>query len=233
MLPQIKEFFNAEIKKNELEENIRVKRNRTLGILRFPESLENEIPSINNFKAFINCNISPSICPMLWNELQDVSEGIKYCIYCKKNVYETNNIEIYNEHLSKNECMAISYSLIENHNKEIEISDFLENDLIDLLKLSRFFIVARYLDSYNEKFISSTFSKELFLKNIITALIFRSDFEEELEKYIYHGVDMEFIFTKVCTKIEDKKFVDLVKKQIIEKERWKNLKPFITEAYID
>ncbi|UXC28761.1 hypothetical protein N3114_08765 [Aliarcobacter butzleri] len=30
----------------------------------------------------------------------------------------------------------------------------------------------------------------------------------------------EFIFTKVCTKIEDKKFVDLVKKQIIGKEKW-------------
>lgn len=221
MLPQIKEFFNTKMKEDELEENIRVKRNRMLGIFHFPENLEKEIPPINNFKAFINCNISPSICPMLWDELKDVQEGVKYCMYCEKSVYEVSNIKDYKQHLSKNECMAIPYSLIDEHKQEVELSDVVEENLEDILKLSRFFIVARYLDSYDEKFISSTFSKELFFKNIISVLIFHHNFEEELEKYLYHGVDMEFIFTKVCTRIEDKKFVDLVKKQIIEKEKWK------------
>lgn len=117
--------------------------------------------------------------------------------------------------------MAVPYSLIDEHKQEIELSDIVEKDLEDILKLSRFFIVARYLDSYEEKFISSTFSKEFFFKNIISVLIFHHNFEEELEKYLSHGVDMEFIFTKVCIRIEDKKFVDLVKKQIIEKEKWK------------
>ncbi len=220
MLPQIKEFINAKMKEDELEENQRIKKRRRIIGRYGPYPKDIEIPSLDNFKAFINCDISPIICPMLWEELQDVEESVKYCIYCKKNVYETNNIETYNEHLSKNECMSIPYSLIENHNKEIEISDFLENDLIDLLKLSRFFIVAWYLN-FGDKSKSSTYSKELFLKNIISVLIFNLDFEEELEKYLSHGVDMEFIFTKVCTKIEDKKFVNLVKRQIIEKERWK------------
>ncbi|MEV9600226.1 hypothetical protein [Aliarcobacter butzleri] len=221
MLPQIKEFFNTKMKEDELEENIRVKRNRMLGIFLLPENSEKEIPSINNFKAFINCNISPSICPMLWDELKDVDEGVKYCIYCEKSVYEVSSIKEYKQYLSQNKCMAVPYSLIDEHKQEVELSDIVEEDLEDMLKLSRFFIVARYLNSYNEKFISSTFSKELFLKNIICALIFHHNFEEELEKYLSHGVDMEFIFTKVCTRIEDKKFVDLVKKQIIEKEKWK------------
>jgi len=221
VLSQIKEFFNTKMKEDELEENIRVKRNRLLGIFRFPENLEKEIPSIDNFKAFINCNISPSICPMLWDELKYVQEGVKYCIYCEKNIHEVSSIKEYKQYLSQNKCMAIPYFLINEHKQEVELSDVVEEDLKDILKLSRFFIVARYLNSYNEKFISSTFSKELFLKNIICALIFHHNFEEELEKYLSHGVDMEFIFTKVCTRIEDKKFVDLVKKQIIEKEKWK------------
>lgn len=220
MLPQIKEFFNAKMKEDELEENIRVKRNRKIGTRRYDEKII-EIPSIDNFKAFINCNISPSICPMLWDELKDVSEGVKYCIYCEKNIYEVSSIKEYKQYLSQNECMAISYSLIENHNEETEFSNILKNDLTDVLKLSRFFIVARYLNSYGGEFISSTNSKEFFFKNIISALIFHHDFEQELKKYLSHGVDMEFIFTKVCTRIEDKKFVDLVKKQIIEKEKWK------------
>lgn len=220
MLPQIKEFFNAKMKEEELEENIRVKRNRKIGSRGYIEN-NIEIPLIDNFKAFINCNVSPSICPMLWDELQDVAEGVKYCIYCEKNIYEVSSIKEYKQRLLQNECMAVPYSLIDEHKQEVELSDVVEKDLKDILKLSRFFIVARYLNSYNEKFISSTFSKELFLKNIICALIFCYDFEEELEKYLSYGVDMEFIFTKVCTRIEDKKFVDLVKKQIIEKERWK------------
>lgn len=220
MLSQIKEFFNAKMKEDELEENLRVKKNRKIGRSRYDEKII-EILSIDNFKAFINCNISPSICPMLWDELKDVSEGVKYCIYCEKNIYEVSSIKEYKQYLSQNECMAIHYSLIDEHKQEVELSDVVEEDLKDILKLSRFFIVARYLNSYNEKFISSTFSKELFLKNIICALIFHHNFEEELEKYLSHSVDMEFIFTKVCTSIEDKKFVDLVKKQIIEKERWK------------
>ena len=58
MLPQIKEFFNAKMKEDDLEENIRVKRNRMLGIFHFPENSEKEILSINNFKAFINCKLS-------------------------------------------------------------------------------------------------------------------------------------------------------------------------------
>ena len=59
------------------------------------KAIENniEIPSIDNFKAFINCNISPSICPMLWDELKDVDEGVKYCIYCEKSVYEVSSIK--------------------------------------------------------------------------------------------------------------------------------------------
>lgn len=223
MLPQIKEFFNAKMKEDELEENLRVKRRRLGGIRGYIENNDIEIPSIDNFKAFINCNISPSICPMLWDELKDVNEGVKYCIYCEKNIYEVSNIKEYKQYLSQNECMAIPYSLIENHNEETEFSNILKNDLTDVLKLSRFFIVARYLDFYDEKFISSTYSKELFLKNIISTLIFHRDFEGELEKYLSHGVDMKFIFTEVCTRIEDKKFVDLVKEQIIEKEKWKLL----------
>lgn len=102
MLPQIKEFFNAKMKEDELEENIRVKRNRRLGIFCFPENSKKVIPSIDNFKAFINCNISPSICPMLWDELKDVAEGVKYCIYCEKSVYEVSSIREYKQHLSEN-----------------------------------------------------------------------------------------------------------------------------------
>ena len=51
MLPQIKEFFNAKMKEDELEENIRVKRNRRLGIFCFPENSKKVIPSIDNFKG--------------------------------------------------------------------------------------------------------------------------------------------------------------------------------------
>ena len=222
MLSQIKEFFNAKMKEDELEENLRVKKNRKIGRSRYDEKII-EIPSIDNFKAFINCNISPSICPMLWDELKDVSEGVKYCIYCEKNIYEVSNIKEYKQYLSQNECMAIPYSLIENHDEETEFSNILKNDLTDVLKLSRFFIVAKYLNSYGGEFISSTNSKEFFFKNIISALIFHRDFEEELKKYLSHGVDIKFIFTEVCTRIQDKKFVDLVKEQIIEKEKWKPL----------
>ena len=222
MLSQIKEFFNAKMKEDELEENLRVKKNRKIGRSRYDEKII-EIPSIDNFKAFINCNISPSICPMLWDELKDVSEGVKYCIYCEKNIYEVSSIKEYKQYLSQNECMAIPYSLIENHDEETEFSNILKNDLTDVLKLSRFFIVAKYLNSYGGEFISSTNSKEFFFKNIISALIFHRDFEEELKKYLSHGVDIKFIFTEVCTRIQDKKFVDLVKEQIIEKEKWKLL----------
>ena len=58
MLSQIKEFFNVKMKEDELEENIRVKSRRKVGTRGYIEN-NIEIPSIDNFKAFINCNISP------------------------------------------------------------------------------------------------------------------------------------------------------------------------------
>ena len=43
-----------------------------------------------------------------------------------------------------------------------------------------------------------------FFKNIICTLIFHHDFEEELEKYLSHGVDMEFILQKYVQELKIK-----------------------------
>ena len=63
-----------------------------------------------------------------------------------------SSIKEYKQYLSQNKCMVVPYSLINEHKQEVELSDVVEEDLEDILKLSRFHVNFHAVVSDNSYF---------------------------------------------------------------------------------
>jgi len=76
----------------------------------------NQIPDIKDFKHFINCEISPDICPMIWEELEKVEEKDekRYCKFCNNYVYRVDDEEMLQKYMNTDKCLAININLLEN-----------------------------------------------------------------------------------------------------------------------
>jgi hypothetical protein len=74
-----------------------------------------KISDIKDFKHFINCEISPDICPMVWDELEKIEDEDKkrYCKFCKNYVYKIDNEETLKKYSNTDKCLAINEDLLE------------------------------------------------------------------------------------------------------------------------
>ena len=100
-----------------------------------------KIAPINEFTHFIDCEISPAICPMQWEDLEQDFTSIdkRYCEYCDKYVYKVDNEFMMKKMQDENKCMAISSTLLERLNGKIDDDAYL--NLEYRLSISTLFLV--------------------------------------------------------------------------------------------
>jgi len=169
---------------------------------------------INEFTHFIDCEISPAICPMQWEDLERDFSSLdkRYCEYCDKSVYKVDNEFMMKKMQDENKCMAISSTLVEKLNGKM--NDDAYRNLEYRLLISKLFLV--YKDVHQDEFksfIENDFSQMLILKAILLDILNSYDIEETFTWYAKRDIDLEMIFNHVLSNIEDEKF----KKQVEEK----------------
>ena len=214
MQSHAKELFNQLLKEEEEElkytHSYRETPNYRLGgRMKYPRK---EIPDLSNLEHCIECEVSPDICPMLWEELdvdyEDV--GRRYCTHCETYVYRAENAYMVKKLEDENRCMAISNSTLDI------VQDLLEKEreekLRNRLKLSKLFLL------YKHDIEALTYSEKL--KRVCLDIL-DSDRKHELSftkkrlRWLTrNGVDTSFIFNEIISKIEDKEFLDHLSTQI-------------------
>ncbi len=122
-------------------------RGRTAGCM---PNIYFDVASINDFTHFIDCEISPTICPMQWEDLEvDFSSKDKrHCKYCDKFVYKVDNEFMIHKMQDENKCMAISNNLLEKMNGKMDNDKYI--NLQDRLSISMLFLV--YKDTHQEQY---------------------------------------------------------------------------------
>ena len=209
MQSKVKELFNkisrseySEQKSNPHRKNAR--RGRMLGVL--PSDYFDVAP-INDFTHFIECDVSPSICPMQFEDLKiDFENGDRrYCEYCNKHVYKADNEYMVKQLHDQGKCMAVSDTLIERLNGKMDDEQY--QRLQDRLAISKLFLVYKDYDQEAYKvFVDNKLSTEEVLQAIILDILNSSDVDEMLTWYAEKGVDLEFIFSDVIMNMNNKAF---------------------------
>ena len=189
MQSQVKEFFNKLQLKQQKELKPRRRRSRrTIGVVPY---IDYKIPEISNFSHFMECEIAPNICPLLWESLEVDFENKdrRYCFICEKHVYKVDNQYMLERLKSEDKCMAVSNNLLENINGKIEQNTY--ENLQKRLAISKLFL---YEKKYNQdefhKMKVENLSYEEQLKKILLNMMVHGDFEE----YVEFGIDFETIF---------------------------------------
>jgi len=206
---RVKEFFN----KTSDDEAKYPKINKKRRYLGYIPTINHNVADINDFTHFIECDISPTICPMQWEDLEiDFEDKDKrFCEYCGKFVYKADNEFMVDKLISENKCMAVSNQLIEKINGKID-EQRLKN-LEDRLRVSKLFLVfKKYEPSAFEEFQKQSLTQEELLKQCILYMFDRN--YEVIEKYTNMGVDMQFIIEKIVPKIDDDKFQEFIKQKL-------------------
>lgn len=223
MKASVKEFFNKKQRAEQIEEKLlkdRRWRGKSLWKKRYKDAGRkvgirpfvsiDDIPKVTNLTHFLDCEISPSICPMQYEELEiDFQDNSKrYCKYCEKYVYKVDNEFMLNKYTSEDKCIAITTELFEKINGK-QSKDKYDN-LENRLKLSRFYIeLKREKPNFWEELIDQNLSSEDLLKKSIQEILDNRDFntiEETIDSYIQKGIDMKFIFEKILINISDDEF---------------------------
>ncbi len=220
---KVKELFNTlyanEEKVQSLEEMEEARinrankpRGRTAGCM---PNVYFDVASINDFTHFIDCEVSPTICPMQWEDLEINFSSIdkRYCKYCDKFVYKVDNEFMIQKMQDENKCMAISNSLLEKMNGIIDEDKYI--NLQDRLSISMLFLV--YKDTHQEEFkefIDNDLTQELILKAIILDILNSYNMKQTIEWYAKNGVDLEIILHQVLSNINDNEFKIQVEEKI-------------------
>jgi len=175
----------------------------------------NQIPDIKDFKHFINCEISPDICPMMWEELEKVEgkDEKRYCKFCNNYVYRVDNEEILQKYTNTNKCLAINIDLLENlYGKwDKEVIEKYEKRLL----ISRLFLLfkSKY-KNYWKQFKEKNYDYEQILKEIFKLIL---NEKLDLKYFIDNNLDvievMDFIEKHIGDK-ELKKEFNLKRNQI-------------------
>ncbi len=197
MLASVKEFFNSQKRTEELEQRpIKQVMRRRLGVR---PTIDYDVPDISNFTHFLDCEVSPFICPMQWEELNidfDNSDR-RYCEYCDKYIFKVDNEYMLKEHNSNNECIAISNELLEKINGKTEQEKY--NKLQNRLHLSKLYLVVKKYEPYFwETLQNENLSQEEILKKTITMILDTNN----INFYIEKNVNMRFILEELIPKIK-------------------------------
>lgn len=208
MQSQVKEFFNKLKRKYNQEKKPRKtsrnKIHRTLGIL---PSMNYNIPDINDFNHFMECEISPNICPMMWETLQvDFdNKNRRYCEFCEKYVYKADNEYMVKKLINENKCMAISNNVLEKMNGKMDKKRY--ENIEKRLIISKLFI---YYKKYNPDGYYDMQKEGLSYEEQLKSLLLSALDHRDIEKYINTKVDMEKIYLIALENSNDEEFKKIV-----------------------
>ncbi len=183
-------------------------RGRTAGYM---PNIYFDIASINDFTHFIDCEVSPTICPMQWEDLEIdfSSQDKRHCEYCDKFVYKVDNEFMIQKMQDENKCIAITNHLLER------INDDKYTNLQDRLLISKLFLVYKsYRKEEFQEFIDNDASQEFILKAIILDILNSYDMKQTIEYYNKNGVDLEKILFEILPSINDGKLKIQVEEKI-------------------
>lgn len=216
MQSQVKEFINQLIKKIDLEKKPnkftkKYKKTRTLGI--FPD-VDYNVPNINDFTHFMECEIAPNICPLSWESLEVDFENRnrRYCEYCAKYIYKADNEMMLQKLKDENKCMAISKQLFEKINGRIDEKRYenIQNRLI----ISKFFMFfKRYESNFYEKIQEENLSYERQLERMFLYVLNNN----LIDNYINKGVEIDVIFIWILEYNSNKEFEKIIHDKINNK----------------
>jgi len=204
MLSKVKEFFNKMYKEEDSQRPQRNKKRRKLGMMPIKKF---DIPDpAEDIIHFINCETSPSICPMIWEELEIDFEdkNRRYCKYCDDYVYKVENKYLYDQLKEENKCMAISEEFLNKYSQNFNDDYFIR--LEKRLKLSKLFLIYKvYFPDEYKKYEDEKATLDIIFKDLIIKILKN---EEKFSKDFFEGkgVDLEYIFKNIVTKL-DYKFI--------------------------
>jgi len=185
MISKVKNFL-YKIEK----ENIR-KRKTPKRFLGYAPNKKFDIRSISDFEHFIECEISPFICPMKWEDLEiDFNDKNKrFCTYCNKYVYKADNITMLNNLKNENKCVALSKYTLEKLNSKVDENYYI--NLENRLKISMLFMIFKKLESI----LWQTLKKEnLSFYELFKQILIYIKNNDIADIYIEKNVDMKFLF---------------------------------------
>ena len=213
MQSQVKEFFNSLQRKQKKEKNLNPNRNslrrsrRTVGVLPY---IEYDVPSITNFSHFMECEIAPNICPLMWEglELDFENKERRYCSVCEKYVYKVDNQYMLEQLKTEDKCIAVSNDLLSKMNGKMEQKRY--ENLQKRLTISKLFLYEKkYKSEWFYEMQEENLSYEDQLKKMLLYIVNHGSYE----KYIEFGIDFESIFEIVFEYGNDKYF----QKNILDK----------------
>lgn len=177
------------------EEELQIKRSFTqkkrIQLIGTFDEIGIKLPSINNFTEFINCEISPSICPLLWEELDSIeNSNNRFCKFCNKTIYLVKDINSFHNLKSEKRCISISPSLLDEL-KEDESKNY--DDLEHRLLFSKLFLIYKYLNPYSE-IISKYEANNIKFRRIILEISFTNNLEKTIIEYQNNGLDLKYLF---------------------------------------
>jgi len=204
---KVKEFFNYMSRKwHKKHRSIRPRQGRYLGYR--PTHYVN-IPPMDKFTHFIDCELSPAICPMKWEDLEiqfDLLEK-RYCEYCGKYVYRVDNQYMLDQMQEKNRCIAISSNFLEKLNGQLNNEE--HKRLEDKLLFSKLFLIHRYIHpSEHKKYLEENLTQEQILKNVILSILESKNIEDNIKMYSDRDVELQRVFEILVDYIEDKVFIE-------------------------
>jgi len=209
---KVKEFFNnlSQEKRKINNPHLNKRSYRTAGIM--PE-YNFSVPNIKEFSHFIECETSPLICPMIWEDLEiDFKDNNRrHCEYCDKFVYKADNEFMIKSLKEDKKCMAISNVLLEKINGKIDEEK--HNNLQYRIAISKLFLVyKKYKQKNFEELYELNLSQEEQLKEVILNILNGDEWsvKSDIELLNEKGVDVELIFTLVLNNIRDEDFKKMV-----------------------
>ncbi len=189
------------MRKNKKDFKELIKRPTGIQIIKKYNELD-EIPNIENFKHFINCEISPDICPMTWEELEKVEEKDekRFCKFCKNFIYRVDDEETLKKFQNKGKCLAINEKILEKlygkWDEEI-IENFQKRILISKLFL---LFKTKYTKQW-QNFKAKNFDYEQILKEIIKMIL---NNEIDFKYFIENDLDLFEVLDIIFKYIDDK-----------------------------
>lgn len=201
MLPQVKEFFNK-LKKTQKKEKIpkKVMRRHRTGI---QPCIDYDIPDVTNFSHFIECEIAPNICPMMWEsmEVDYEDENRRYCEYCQKYIYKADNEYMIKKLSSENKCMAVSSYVLEKMHGKMDEKRYV--NLQTRLTISKLFM---YCKRFNPVEFKQMQERGLTYKEQLKEILLLALDQRDLEKYIKMEVEVAQIYSLALEYGDDEEF---------------------------
>ena len=204
MYSKVKEFFKELEIEEQKESRAQPKYNRRLGIR---PSVDYNIPDITNFSHFVECEIAPDICPMMWEtmEVDFEDKERRHCDYCDKYVYKVDNEYMLEKFTSQNECIAISNNLLE------QIHDKMDEKRHDNLQLR--LIISKLFMHFKKNMpfeFNEMKNRSLSHEKILEEILLFSLETSVIKSYIKSEVEIEKIYEIVLGHSENEEFKEAV-----------------------